>query len=127
MYIRNLIRKGLIAGLTVILLAGFVMPLFAGNMPSHLIPSFQGIVMENDGTSLVVSERKVLIKNGTHVMNSEKRPIKLSDIKAGNHVYVKGEFENEESDVIVAEKIYLLPRYITNKELDQFPFMKGKE
>jgi intein/homing endonuclease len=60
-------------------------------------------------------------------MNSEKRPIKLSDIKVGNHVYVKGEFENEESDVVVAEKVYLLPRYITNKELDKFPFMKGKE
>lgn len=125
MYIKNLIRKGLIAGLTVILVAAFITPLFAGNIPSHLIPSFQGIVMENDGASLVVSERKVLIKNGTRVMNSKKDNIKLSDIKVGSHVFVRGEFDGDNN--VVAEKIYLLPRYISRGEMDQFPFMKGKE
>ena len=118
--------KILTGTLSIILITIFTTIAFAAGLPQHN-PHFQGIVMENSGTYLIVSERKVLIKNGTHVMNSEKRPIKLSDIKAGNHVYVKGEFENEESDVVVAEKIYLLPRYITNKELDKFPFMKGKE
>lgn len=110
--------------LSIILIAIFTATAFAAGLPQHN-PHFQGIVMENSGTYLIVSERKVLIKNGTHVMNSDKRPINLSDIKAGNHVFVKGEFDDENN--IVAEKIYLLPRYITNKELDQFPFMKGKE
>ncbi len=118
--------KILTGTLSIIFIAIFTTVAFAAGLPQHN-PHFQGIVMEDSGTYLVVSERKVLIKNGTHVMNSEKRPIKLSDIKVGNHVYVKGEFENEESDVVVAEKVYLLPRYITNKELDKFPFMKGKE
>lgn len=127
MCIRDLIRKGLIAGLSIILFAVFVIPVFAGNIPSYLNPNFQGIVMENSGSYLIVSERKVLINQGTQILNSKKEGINLSDIKVGNHVFVKGDFENEESDVVVAEKIYLLPRYITNKELDKFPFMKGKE
>ncbi len=125
MYIKNLIRKGLIAGLGVILFAAFITPLFAGNIPSYLNPNFQGIVMENSGAYLIVSERKVLIKAGTYVMNSKKDNIKLSDIKVGSHVFVKGDFDDENN--IIAEKVYLLPRHIANKELDQFPFMKGKE
>ena len=58
--------------------------------------------MENNGASLIVSEKKVLINTGTYVKNSKEQDIRLSDIKAGNHVYVKGEFDD--NDNIVAKR-----------------------
>ncbi len=107
-----------------IIIFGFTTTVFAIAL-QHLNPHFQGIVMENSGAFLIVSEKKVLIKDGTRVMNSKKEHIKLSDIKAGSHVYVKGEFDENED--VVAEKIYLLPGHVTKGELDKYPFMKGKE
>lgn len=125
MYIKNLIRKGLIAGLSIILIAISAAPLFAGNIPDILNPNFQGIAMENSSSYLIVSERKVLISQGTQILNSKKQGINLSDIKVGNHVYIKGEFDDNNN--VVAERIYLLPGYVPKHEVDKYPFMKGKE
>jgi hypothetical protein len=116
--IKDIKEKGLIATLSIVLFVLFITSLYAAGLP-HL---FQGVVMENNGASLIVSEKKVLINPGTYVKNSKEQDIRLSDIKPGNHVYVKGEFDD--NDNIVAKKIYLLPHRISHKELDNYPFMK---
>lgn len=118
MNIKNIKEKKLIAALSIILFVLFITPLYAAGLPKH----FQGAVMDNNGSSLIVSEKKVLINPGTYVKNSKEQDIRLSDIKPGNHVFVKGELD--ENDNVVAKKIYLLPHRVSHKELNNYPFMK---
>lgn len=111
-------NKIMTGALSIMLITIFIATAFSAGLPQH----FQGAVMENNGTYLIVAEKKVLIKGDTYVMNSKEEKISLSDIKPGNHVYVKAELD--ENDNIVAKKIYLLPRRISHKEFDKYPFMK---
>ncbi len=87
--------------------------------------AFQGIVMSVDlkKQSMVVNER-VCIWNRETIINNEKgMPAALEQLKVKNWIYVEGVYEKAHHRVL-AKTIYLLPKYVDEKEKGQYPFIK---
>jgi hypothetical protein len=89
------------------------------------IVKFQGIIMEiNFSKKLMVVNEKQLVWNQATAMNNEKgSPTSFDKLKPKSWVYVEG-VENKLDKRIIANRIYLLPKYIDGKERHLYPFIK---
>ena len=85
----------------------------------------QGIVMELDlkKNMMIVNERTFVWDQKTIFYNEKGSPITVDKLNTKTWVYIEGMRENVKKRV-VAEKIYLLPKYIDEKEKYRYPFMQ---
>ena len=85
----------------------------------------QGIVMELDlkKNMMIVNERTFVWDQNTIFYNEKGSPITVDKLRAKTWVYIEGMKDNVRKRV-VAEKIYLLPKYIDEKEKYRYPFMQ---
>jgi hypothetical protein len=95
---------------------------FASNKDSIKI---QGMVMELDlkKNMMIVNERIFVWNHNTIFYNEKGSPITVDKLRTKTWVYIEGMRENVKKR-IVAEKIYLLPKYIDAKEKHLYPFIQ---
>ncbi len=89
------------------------------------ILTFQGIVMAVDlqKRSMVVNERICTWNHEATILNERGLPTDKDQLKAKNWVYVEGVYDKAHHRVL-AKTIYLLPKYVTEKEKGQYPFIR---
>jgi len=105
-----------------ILLSLFISSLtFAANKD---IVTFQGIVTELDFKKkiITVNEREFAFDKNTIVHNEKGSPIPQDNLKTKTWVFVEG--VKDKSQKKLATRIYLLPKYIDDKEKHLYPFIK---
>jgi hypothetical protein len=85
----------------------------------------QGIVMALDlkKKTMIVNERSYIWDQSTIVHNEKGSPVSLDTLKAKTWVYLEGAEDKVHKKVLV-KKIYLLPRYIDEKDKHSYPFIK---
>jgi len=85
----------------------------------------QGIVMEVDlkKNMIVVNERMFVWDPNTIFYNEKGSPLTVDKLRAKTWVYIEGMRDNVRKR-LVAEKIYMLPKYIDEKEKHLYPFME---
>jgi hypothetical protein len=85
----------------------------------------QGIVMEVDlkKNMIVVNERMFAWDPNTIFYNEKGSPLTVDKLRAKTWVYIEGMRDNVRKR-LVAEKIYMLPKYIDEKEKHLYPFME---
>jgi hypothetical protein len=116
----NLSRRSILLAVFISL---FISPLtFASD---KAIVTVQGIVMELDWNkkTIVVNERSIVLDQNTIVHNDKGSPIPRENLRAKAWVYIEGAKDRTQKR-IVAQKIYLLPKYIDDKEKRRYPFIK---
>jgi len=88
------------------------------------IVTFQGMVMELDWKKkiITVNERSFAFDQNTIVHNEKGSPIPQDNLKTKTWVFIEG--VKDKSQKKVAKKIYLLPKYIDEKEKHLYPFIK---
>ncbi len=88
------------------------------------IVTFQGKVMELDWKKkvIVVNERSFSFDQNTIVHNEKGSPVPQDNLRAKTWVFIEG--VKDKSQKKVAKKIYLLPKYIDEKEKHLYPFIK---
>lgn len=88
------------------------------------IVTFQGMVMELDWKQkiITVNERSFAFDKNTIVHNEKGSPIPQDNLKTKTWVFVEG--VKDKSQKKLAKKIYLLPKYIDDKEKHLYPFIK---
>jgi len=87
--------------------------------------AIQGVVMELDlnKTVMVVNERAFFWNPQTIFYNEKGSSITVDKLRAKTWVYIEGMKDNVKKRAI-AEKIYLLPKYIHEKEKHLYPFIQ---
>ena len=85
----------------------------------------QGIIMaiELFKNSMVVNERLVVWDQQTLFYNEKAKSITVDQLKTKNWVYLEGVLDQAKKRVL-AKKIYLLPKYIDDKEKHLYPFIQ---
>jgi len=73
--------------------------------------------------SMVVNERLVVWDQQTLFNNEKAKPITVDQLKTKNWVYLEGVLDKDRKRVL-AKKIYLLPKYIDDKEKHLYPFIQ---
>lgn len=88
------------------------------------ILTFQGMVTELDWERkmITVNERSFAFDRNTTVYNEKGSPIPQDRLKTKTWVFIEG--VKDKSQKKVAKKIYLLPKYIDEKEKRLYPFIK---
>lgn len=71
---------------------------------------------------ITVNERVFVLDSQTLIKDEKHHSISMDGLKPEAWVYVVGE-NNRTIKKLVAQKIYLLPRYIERKERHLYPFM----
>jgi hypothetical protein len=112
--------KGIILA---IFFALFISPLTFASDES--IVKIQGPVMDLDSKKnvIIVNERTFVLSPNTSFYDEKGSPVSIDKLKKKIWVYVEGVSENAKKRV-VAEKIYVLPKYIHEKEKHLYPFIK---
>jgi hypothetical protein len=117
------IRQILKIGVTILFLTFTISSLtFAGDKD---IVKTQGIIMaiELFKNSMVVNERKVVWDPQTLCNNDKGKLITVDQLKVENWVYLEGVYDKGKKRIL-AKKIYLLPKYIDEKQKHLYPFMQ---
>jgi hypothetical protein len=85
----------------------------------------QGVVMELDlkKNMMVVNERMFVWDSNTIFYDEKGSPLAVDKLRAKTWVYIEGMRDNVRKR-LVAEKIYMLPKYIPEKEKHLYPFME---
>jgi hypothetical protein len=114
--------KGIILA---IFFALFISPLTFASDESIVIVRIQGPVMDLDSKNnvIIVNERTFVLSPNTGFYDGKGSPVSIDKLKKKTWVYVEGVRENAKKRV-VAEKIYLLPKYIHGKEKHLYPFIQ---
>lgn len=88
------------------------------------IVRIQGIVMELDlkNNRMIVNERTFVWDPNTVFHNEKGSPIAADKLRTKAWVYIEGVRHHHKR--LVAEKIYLLPKYIHEKERHLYPFIQ---
>jgi hypothetical protein len=117
---RRFVRKGVLLLLFSILI---IAPLTFASARDRI--AIQGIVMELDlkKNVMIVNERAFFWDPQTTFYNEKGSPITADQLKAKTWVYIEGMTDNVKKRAI-AEKIYLLPKYINEKEKHLYPFIQ---
>jgi len=74
---------------------------------------FQGVIMEHQGTTLVVNERSVYLTGVTKVLSPDKKALRAELLVHGQWVAVEAE---QTAIGLQARKIYLLPKRLRAAE-----------
>lgn len=72
---------------------------------------------------MIVNERQFSWDQQTLFYSEKGYPITLDQFKEKSWVYIEGE-KDKLNKRIVIKKIYLLPKYVDNKEKHLYPFME---
>jgi hypothetical protein len=85
----------------------------------------QGIIMaiELFKNSMIVNERLVVWDPQTLFNNEKAKPITVDQLKVKNWVYLEGVLDKDRKKVL-AKKVYLLPKYIDDKQKHLYPFIQ---
>jgi hypothetical protein len=85
----------------------------------------QGRVMTVDleKKMLVVNEKTFFWGTHTKIKNEKDSPIAMDSLKPQAWIYIEGEYDKGVKK-LMAKKIYLLPKYIGNKERHRYPFIE---
>jgi hypothetical protein len=78
---------------------------------------FQGVIMEHQGTELIVNERPVFVTKGTKVMSQDKNPIREDRLVQGQWVAIEAQ---QTALGLQARTIVLLPRPLPGAEESLF-------
>ncbi|MBI5901903.1 MAG: hypothetical protein HZB84_00230 [Deltaproteobacteria bacterium] len=85
---------------------------------------FQGVVGAYDGATMTVNENiTVVMTQDTKVYDSRSKETSRLGIKVGKWVYVEGPVREDKG--VDAEKVYILPRHIEQKDLPNYPFIQA--
>ncbi len=89
------------------------------------IVTTQGVVMVVDlkKKTVIINERAFTLDEKTILHNEKGSPVTLDNLRARTWVYIEG-VEDKAYKRVVAKKIYLLPKYIDEKEKNLYPFIK---
>jgi hypothetical protein len=84
----------------------------------------QGAIMEIDLTknTMIVNERHFIWNQNTSFYNSKGSLTGIEEFKRKSWVYIGGTISR--NNIILIEKIYLLPKYVGKKERTRYPFME---
>ncbi len=84
----------------------------------------QGSIMEIDLTknTMIVNERRFAWNQSTAFYDSKGSHTGMEGFKRRSWVYIEGTVHS--NNIILIEKIYLLPKYIGKKEKNRYPFME---
>jgi hypothetical protein len=85
----------------------------------------QGKVMELDlkKNMMIVNERMFVWGRNTLFYNDQGSPITADRLRTKVWVYIEGSSQNRDRKV-VAEKVFLIPKYIHEKEKRLYPFIQ---
>jgi len=88
------------------------------------IVTFQGVVTELDWKKkmIIVNERSFSFNQNTIVHNEKGSPVPQENLKTKTWVFIEG--TKDKSQKKLARKIYILPKYIDEKEKRLYPFIK---
>ena len=84
----------------------------------------QGSIMEIDFTknTMIVNERHFAWSQSTAFYDSKGSLTGIEGFKRKSWVYIEG--KKQINNIILIEKIYLLPKYVGKKEKHRYPFME---
>ncbi len=84
----------------------------------------QGAILQIDpkNNTMVVNERHFVWNQNTTFYDSKGSPADLGAFKPKSWVYIDG--TTARNNIILIEKIYLLPKYVGKKEKNRYPFME---
>jgi hypothetical protein len=87
--------------------------------------SIQGIVMGLDAVKgiMIVNEKTFLYGPGTTVCDEKGTPTTADKLRINTWVYIEGMKQGPKKRV-KAEKIYILPKFVQEKEKHLYPFMR---
>ncbi len=85
----------------------------------------QGVLMALDlkKKTMIINEQAFTWDESTVVHNEKGSPVALDNLKARTWVYVEGVKDKGQKTVVV-KKIYLVPKYIDEREKHLYPFIK---
>ena len=85
----------------------------------------QGMIMELDlkKNTMIVNEKLFVWSQNTAAYNDKGSPMTIDKFKPQTWVYIEGERDKNNRRIII-NKIYLLPKYIDEKERPLYPFMQ---
>jgi len=85
----------------------------------------QGVLMDLDlkKKTMIINEQPVTWDENTVIHNEKGSPVALDSLKTRTWVYVEGVKEKGQKRVVV-KKIYLLPKYIDERDKHLYPFIK---
>ena len=89
------------------------------------IIKIQGVMMSLDlkKNVVIVNERLFVLNQNTAIHNDKGVAITIDKLKPNTWVYIEG-LKDSTNRRIVARKIYLLPKYIKEKEKHLYPFIQ---
>lgn len=84
----------------------------------------QGSIMEIDlgKNTMIVNERHFVWNQNTIFYDDKGTPARIDGFKRKSWVYIEGTLHR--NNIILIEKIYLLPKYVGKKEKHRYPFME---
>lgn len=85
----------------------------------------QGVLMALDlkKKTMIINEQAFTWDESTVVHNEKGSPVALDNLKARTWVYIEGVKDKGQKTVVV-KKIYLVPKYIDEREKHLYPFIK---
>jgi hypothetical protein len=83
---------------------------------------FQGVVMERDSLKRViyVNEMEVRVPRDTEITTVRQVRLSFGSLRPKQWVFIRA---HREEELLVADEIVLIPRYIRLKERKKYPFM----
>ncbi len=117
-------KRAFCAGLLSATIFLFVIPALTFASEKDII-RIQGRVMELDlkNNRMIVNERTFIWDQNTVFYNEKGSPITLDKLRTKTWVYIEG-WRDSTKKRVLAEKIYLLPKYIPEQEKPLYPFMQ---
>lgn len=85
----------------------------------------QGLIMSLDleQNMMMVNEKTFVWDPKTFIGNEKGSPTSMDKFKPKSWVYIEG-VKDQKNHRIIIEKIYLLPKYVSNKERHLYSFMQ---
>jgi hypothetical protein len=119
------VKKNLFILGGMILVCSFLFTLFTSvyGQEENIVKA-QGRIMMLDmkKNTMIVNEKTFVWKQNSALYDEKGSPITIDKFKPNTWVYIKGEKDQNNKGII--SKIYLLPKYINQKERHLYPFME---
>jgi uncharacterized membrane protein len=120
----RVVKKHYLGKVTILALSSIILLSTLASASEDNIVKGQGVVMNIDFKRhhMIVNERIYIWNQSTSVYNDKGSLVTIDKIQPKSWVYIEGKRNN--SHDTLAEKIYLLPKYINKSEKHLYPFME---
>ena len=117
-------RSGSFTGLVSVILFVLTISSLTFALDKNII-RIQGRVMEVDFNNnlMIVNERTFVWNQNTAFYNDRGSPTTVDSLRKKTWVYVEGA-KDATKKIVIAQKIYILPKYIPGKERHLYPFFQ---